>query len=267
MRFLPSILLVTLTLGGCTVFTGQPTLAPMEEVYPGFLPGYLSPEELPDLVAMLPPPPAKGSARLALDRDASAAGQVLRGTPRWELAKQDAELHFPAAAATYTCALGAPITEQNTPHLYRLLRRVLVDAGFATHAIKNHYQRKRPFQENGQPTCTPDQEQALTQNASYPSGHAALGWAWALVLSEVAPERSDMLLKRGRAFAQSRVVCNVHWQSDVNEGREAGTAAFMHLHGNADFMADLARAKEEYQAVKGQNAHKNCEAEAAALAR
>ena len=65
----------------------------------------------------------------------------------------------------------------------------------------------------------------LREDGSYPSGHNAIGWASALILAEIAPERADLVLARGRAFGQSRVICNVHWQSDASEGRTMGAAA------------------------------------------
>lgn len=86
-------------------------------------------------------------------------------------------------------------------------------------------------------------------NGSYPSTHAAVGWAWALILSEIAPDQTDSILARGRAFGQSRVVCNVHWESDVIEGRFIGAAAVARLHSDSTFLADLEAAKAELAAV------------------
>ena len=83
----------------------------------------------------------------------------------------------------------------------------------------------------------------LKDNGSYPSGHAAVGWAWALILSEIAPARNDAILARGRAFGQSRVICNVHWQSDVIEGRFIGAAVVARLHADPEFRTELKSAK------------------------
>ena len=46
------------------------------------------------------------------------------------------------------------------------------------------------------------------------------------------------------------MVCNVHWQSDVNEGRFMGAATVARLHADAGFMDDLARAKREVARLK-----------------
>ena len=204
---------------GCASLEGQSKPASVPEVRPGILAGYLKPEALPNSLALLPPPPAAGSAAFALDQEVSRKSLALRGTPRWKLAAEDANLMFPQAAGTFSCALDAPISEQDTPYLYMLLRRTLADAGLSTYRAKDHYKRTRPFVVNKEPTCTPDEEEHLKKDGSYPSGYTALGWAWALVLTEIAPDRADAILARGRAFGESRVICNVHWHSDVVEGR------------------------------------------------
>ena len=231
--------------------------------------GYLPPGALPDSRALIPPPPAAGLAAMAYDEEVSRKSLALRNTPRWTLAMLDADLGFPQAAGAFSCALNAPITEQETPHLYMLLRRTLIDAGSSTFAAKNYYSRMRPFVVNKQPICTPMDEEPLTESGSYPSGHAAVGCAWALILSEIAPEQADAIGARGRAFGESRVICNVHWQSDVTEGCFMGTSTVGRLHGDPTFRADLEAAKAELAAVraKGLKPLRNCAAEAAAMAK
>jgi acid phosphatase (class A) len=252
---------------GCAGLGGQSKPVTVPEIHPGILAGYLQPEVLPNSLTLIPPPPAQGSAALALDEEVSRKNLALRDTPRWELAIEDANLMFPEAAGTFSCALGLPITEQETPHLYMLLRRTLADAGLSTYTAKNQYQRKRPFMKNNEPTCTPDEEAHLRKDGSYPSGHTAIGWAWALILTEIAPDRADAILARGRAFGESRNVCNVHWHSDVLEGRFMGAAAVARLHADPAFQAELKAAKAEYASVrtKGLKPTRDCQAEANAL--
>jgi acid phosphatase (class A) len=242
--------------------------APVPEIGPGVLAGYLPREVLPDSLALLPAPPAAGSAAFARDEAFSRASLALRGTARWALAAEDADLKFPQAADTFSCALGAPITEQDTPHLYMLIRRSLADAGLSTYRAKDHYSRARPFTVNNEPICTPSEETHLRSDGSYPSGHTAIGWAWALILTELAPDRTDAILARGRTFGQSRVVCNVHWESDVLAGQLMGAATVARLHADPTFLADLDAGKAELAAVraKGLKPTRDCDAEAAAIA-
>jgi len=242
------LLAALLLVAGCATTQQLSRPAEVKEVHPGIVAGYL--KESPDSLKLVLPPPAPGSAAFARDEEASKESFVVRGTKRWDQATKDADLHFPAAANAFTDVLGFQISESETPFLYQLMRRTLADAGLSTYTAKNHYQRKRPFMFNGQPSCTPDDEEWLRNDGSYPSGHTAIGWAWALILTEVVPEKTDAILKRGYEFGQSRIICNVHWQSDVDSGRIMGAAAVAGLHANADFIADLAQAKAEVQFMK-----------------
>lgn len=230
-------------------------------------PGYLTPEERPDSVALIPPPPAPGSPEFAADEAVYRKLSALQGTPRWRLAAADANLMFPAAANVFACAVGINVTDASTPRLYALLQRVVVDAGQSTYKAKEKYRRDRPFEVTGDPTCVPDDEKVLRGNASYPSGHASLGYVWGEVLAELAPDRAKAVRARAYQFGQSRVVCRVHRQSDVDAGRIVGQAVFARLHQDAEFVADMAIARREVQKARrhGPPAGRDCRAEAAAL--
>ncbi|VVE38747.1 acid phosphatase [Pandoraea horticolens] len=232
-----------------------------------FAPGYLRQKDLPNSLELLGPPPADGSAALARDEAAREATVPLRGKARSEIARLDADLVFPQPAKNFSCAMGVDIDQKKTPRLYHLMERVLTDAGMSTYGVKNKYNRTRPFVVHNEGTCMPEQEPLLRHDGSYPSGHTAAGWAWALVLTEVSPERADALFKRGLAFGQSRVVCNAHWQSDVDAGRTMGAATVAKLHTNAAFLADVKAARKEVQSAraKGSASALNCGAEEAAL--
>ena len=231
-------------------------------------PGYLKPSDLPNSLDLLGPPPGSGSAALARDEEARQATLALRGSDRWKLAIRDADLVFPRPADNFSCALGVPIDEQNTPHLFGLMKKMMSDAGLSTYGVKNKYERTRPFVVHSEATCTPDQEAILHDDGSYPSGHTAAGWAWALALSEIAPDRANELFARGIAFGQSRVMCDAHWQSDVDGGRIMGAATVAKLHTDPAFLEDLRAARGEVEAAraKGLKPTQDCASEAAALA-
>ena len=255
---------------GAPVATPVPAAAAaaVPEIRPGVPAGYLDRSTIPDSQALVPAPPATGSAGLAQDHAVMQAALALRGTPRFEQASLDADLDFPFAAGTFACALGASIDAQSTPATYRLLRRTLIDGAFSTRAAKELHQRTRPFVENGKPTCTPEDEAELRGNGSYPSGHTAIGWLWALVLAQAVPERTDALLARGRSYGESRLVCNVHWQSDILQGRFMASGTFARLQSDPVYQADMAAAKVELAAARAQGSAsgRDCTAEAAALA-
>jgi acid phosphatase (class A) len=231
-------------------------------------PGYLDKTEYPDAIALLPPPPLPESPAFAVDEQLNRAILSLHGTARWDLAAEDAKIRFPDAAGSFSCALGVPIDEENTPSVYVIFRRSMIDIGMSVYPIKKHYHRQRPFLVNGQSVCTPAALKYLKKDGSYPSGHTAAGWAWALILAELAPERTDEVLARGWAFGESRAVCNVHWQSDVIQGRTLAAAVVARLHANGEFRADLDEARKEIAAARagGLVPDRDCEAETEILA-
>ena len=220
------------------------------EISKGILKGYLTEQELPNSLKLVSPPPEEGSAAYALDLEIAAMYVASGDEARKEQAAKDAVLHFPEATEAFNIILSTKISEETTPNLYMILRRTVADAGLSTYAAKNHYQRKRPYMVNNAPICTPEEEEGLRKDGSYPSGHTAIGWAWALILAEVFPDEADAILIRGKEFGISRNVCNVHWHSDVLAGRIMGTATVAKLHANEDFIIDLAAAKEEIRLLK-----------------
>lgn len=239
------------------------------QLRPGVVAGYMPREGLVDSLALLPPPPSGGSEEHAADDVARQSVTTLRESARWKLAFRDSDYSSPKAVDAFACTLGITITQADTPHLNMLLRRSLVDAGLATYKAKTHYNRTRPFvAANDNTICSPLEEAALRKDGSYPSGHSAIGWAWGLILAEIAPDKANDLIQRGYDFGQSRVVCGVHWQSDVNAGRLVASAVIAQLHANPDFMAQLGAAKKEVAAARASaKAAPDCTLEQQATAR
>lgn len=141
MRNLLAIALATLV--------ALPAVAQMREGVPELVPGipmgYLTDDERLDSAALLPSPPASGSAAAAADAQMHDRAATLRGSPRWDLAIRDASLAPGDLLATFDCALGAAVTPEATPRLYQLMQRVSVDTGYSTEGAKKHHQALRPF--------------------------------------------------------------------------------------------------------------------------
>lgn len=199
-----TVIMLSVLMFSCTqqTTTNQQTITSLskeiKEISPGILAGYLSKEEIPNSLKLVPPPPEEGSAAFQLDQEIAAKYVALEDEVRKEQATKDAMLAFPEAADAFNIVLNVEISEENTPHLYMILRRTLVDAGLSTYAAKNHYQRKKPFMVNETPICTSEEEAGLRKDGSYPSGHTAIGWAWALILAEVFPDQAEVILERGK---------------------------------------------------------------------
>ncbi len=116
-------------------------------------------------------------------------------------------------------------------------------------ASKAFYKRNRPYVGNADTrTCDPRTLGSSTGGLlsyAYPSGHAAYGWFWSQILISVAPERAAPLAAFGRHLGDNRIVCRVHWPSDVAAGRKLADAMLAKLAVVPAYQFDLAAAKVE----------------------
>jgi acid phosphatase (class A) len=62
---------------------------------------------------------------------------------------------------------------------------------------------------------------------------------------------------------ESRVACNVHWQSDVDGGRLIGAAVVANLQAVPEFLSDLDKARSELAASHVQPPAGVCSADGA----
>lgn len=208
---------------------------------------YLKNSQALDSLALLPPPPEIGSILFLYDQAMYQKGFLLRGTERGKQAAADADLAAGGVANAFSQAFGYPITKKDSPEIHKLLTNMIEDAGdLSTRSAKMEYMRIRPFAFYGVETCNTKDQKELSSNGSYPSGHTAIGWASALVLTEINPTNQDAILKRGYELGQSRVICGYHWQSDVDAARMVASGIVATLHSNPQFLAQLAKAKAEF---------------------
>jgi len=214
--------------------------------------GYLSGTETPDEKIFIPPPPDPGSIAGKADLDIFRSTRSLNGTSRWRLATRDAAADPASMLDAFNCALGVKTKLSDVPSLSRLLQRALADAIPVIGPPKDRYARPRPFLKADGPVCT-SLTPEFSRSGSYPSGHSTVGWLYALILAEVAPDHASAILARGRAFGESRVVCGVHYASDVEAGYVAAAGLVAVLHAKQAFRDDLEAARVELQRIR-QNA-------------
>ena len=75
-----------------------------------------------------------------------------------------------------------------------------------------------------------------------------MAFAMAVVLANLMPERSADILQRANDFAYSRLVCGVHFRSDVVAGQALGTAVGTALLRDPAMQVDLEAARAELRA-------------------
>ena len=205
-----------------------------------------------DYRAVLGPPPAPGTPVDKADRAVIARTIAGIESPAWEAA--EAQI-FPSSETVrdqIACALGRRITNDVTPATARLMQRAAADAKAPVDAAKSYYHRDRPFVGNANSrTCDPRTLGPIggatggVLSYSYPSGHAAYGELMARVLGAAVPARAAPLTAWGRQLGDNRVICRVHWPSDVAAGRRIADAMYDQLATKPAFQADVAAAKAE----------------------
>lgn len=138
---------------------------------------------------------------------------------RWQLANMNEEMSYNRFSQDF----GTEINDTTTPLLIHLLDRAVRDVQNVAFNAKSFCNRPRPFQRFQMAhVCGADEPPApeipLKGGSSYPSGHTSFGWTTALILSDIAPEHAQQLLARGQEYGESRVVCAMHYLSDVVGG-------------------------------------------------
>ena len=207
---------------------------------------------LPNPCVYLPAPPDTASLFFVDDFQQFLWGKSIRDTPRGQQASWESLYGADRMATVFSEAMGMTISKEATPAIYRFIKRVGETCNQATSMAKRRYMRVRPFARlNEHVSSQFDDEKDLRRNGSYPSGHTAFGWGSALAMVEVAPELQDTILRRGFEYGQSRIIVGAHWQSDVDAGRLAASAAFARIHTSPEYEEDLEEAREEYRRIKG----------------
>lgn len=209
---------------------------------------FLTQEELPDLLKWLPAPPDSTSEAFVHDIMRYMWGKTQRLDPvRADIAKRDAIYDFDITLNTFSSTFGLPITKDETPEIYEFMLRSVKTCDQIGRKAKEYYQRKRPFMVMNEHMLSSWEEEGLRTNGSYPSGHTIRGWSIALLLMQLNPEAADTLLARGMMYGESRVIVGAHWQSDVDAGRLAASAAFARLQTCPAYQEQLARAVAEFR--------------------
>src|ERR1700722_16198129 len=239
--FLVAVALTSLLARGQSVGSGaSPTIGASPR------PGYLKPEQMPEVARIVPPAPASGDARFTEDMAIFHATRQLEGSPRWALAQSDDNVSTAGLYQAFSCSLGLTLTREIAPKVTALITRANADAAAASNVLKQLYQQKRPFQVDDAHVCLSRQgKTALERSPDYPSDHTTAAWEAGLILSELAPDAATGFLARARAFGQSRVVCGVHNASAVEAGWMTAASVFAVQNASPEFRADVEAARAE----------------------
>ena len=192
-----------------------------------------------DLRRLLAPPPRAGSPRNRAELDELLRIQALRTPSEAALARLDAA----RSIFRFADAIGdAPGFErERLPRTRALFRHINVDETAVLTPAKRDFARPRPFAV--EPRLAPIIARPMSE--SYPSGHSLWAYTTALVLADMLPERRARLLARADQYAHNRTVAGVHYLSDVEAGKLAGTTLAAMLFTCPAFVREEAEARKE----------------------
>ena len=212
-------------------------------------PAFLSFKELPNHIKYLSEPPTPDSVAFVVDDYYYHWGKQQRPTAMGVQAAID-EVQWTSKA--FCEAAGFMIGPKECPEIFKLVEGAREDANATNKRAKNYYQRTRPFVHYAEPSLVAEEDSAAAESFSYPSGHSIRGWVYALTLALVAPDSTEALIRRAQEYAMNRVVCGRHYKSDVDASLVEATAVMSRLLSNEAFLAQLARARQEYARLRRQ---------------
>jgi len=214
---------------------------------------YFTTGEMPDMMVFLPGPPDSTSVAFMNDVARYYWGKEMRKDPeRAAEATRDAVYGLPTILTEFEEAFGMKISQEETPEIYKVLLEGTATCDSICTIPKRTYMRRRPFMVFNEPTLTPEDDEALRKNGSFPSGHTLLGWSAALLMMEINPDRATEILARGYRYGENRLVVGAHWQSDTDATRLAASAAYARLHTSERFLEQMKKARAEYAEKTGQ---------------
>ncbi|MFU2209066.1 acid phosphatase [Solidesulfovibrio sp. C21] len=196
-----------------------------------------------DLVRLLPPPPAVGSARQREEMALLMTLQQSRTPAQVALAQADAM----RSVFRFADAISPAFSAAELPVTAAFFDKVRHAADLLLGPAKKHFDRPRPYASN--PALTPCLHRP--GNASYPSGHSTFATVISILLANMLPEDADAIYARAEVYRFNRELGGVHYPSDVTAGRIAGTVIAALLFDDPAFTEAYAKARAETRRVLG----------------
>lgn len=208
---------------------------------------YFNPALL-QLNLILSTPPPENS--LAAQRDLAAVHATEQSRTKQEIAKAQAD-DKEQDLFIFSNVIGPGFTATRLPLTAAFSTHIHSDEGVASDPLKTTVGRPRPYQldKTLHPVC-----KVTTIPNSFPSGHSLGGYLFALTLIQILPEKKEQIMQRADEYAYSRIVCGVHYPTDLQASRELAFAIFGNMLANPRFQKDLATARDEIRTKLGPSA-------------
>ncbi len=169
-----------------------------------------------DVRAMVRSPPADASEQTKSELAELHQIQATRTQAEFDKAATDGK---DETVFLFHALFGDGFTADRLPVTAAFFKQVGNDESVYATIAKNEWHRPRPFLVDADiHPCGPG------KSFSYPSGHATRAYVLGIVLAAALPEKRDQILERSADYTQSRLICGVHYRTDVEAGREVGIA-------------------------------------------
>ena len=203
---------------------------------------YLAATDVP-VLKLLAPPPSNDSAQTRTELDAVLAMQARRTQAQADHAVADQE----ETVFRFLAGMGVVVDLSKLPLKKNLSANISETEEVITDAGKKGFGRPRPplVDANIKPVVR------LSKSNAYPSGHTTFGTVTGIVLAQMWPENKTAIFARIDDYGMSRMIGGVHYASDIEAGKIAGTAIASALFQNQAFLADFEAARKELRAVLG----------------
>ena len=212
---------------------------------------YFSAANMPNAALYLAAPPEIGqnTPEFAHDMSQYLWGKNLRDSERGEKAKYDTSSDYDIMVYEFARAFGEPIEPDHTPKILELLETAAAISDNGCVSARDAYDRVRPYEFFHEEPFTVE---AMPEESSFPSAHAARAWTTAMLLTAIKPAAQDTIMKVGYELGQSSVIAGISWQSDVDAARMVACATLSRMMSNPNMVALINEAKEEYVQVSHQ---------------
>jgi acid phosphatase (class A) len=197
-----------------------------------------------NLLLLLPPPAASDSAQMKAELGEVLTLQVTRTKEMEARAIADATQNV----WRFADAIDSPtFNAAALPKVAAFFERIFRTKGAVNDPAKEAWKRLRPhlYSDLVKPVVP------IETTGSYPSGHAILGTLMGIELANMLPEKRAAIMARAWEFAHNREVGGIHYPSDVETGRIAGTVIAQTISTHPDFRQEFEAAKAELRAALG----------------
>lgn len=200
-------------------------------------------ERTVDLLQILPPPPADESVQTRQELADVLTIQVTRTPDMVERARADDE----ESVWRFADVLGPGLSQDKLPVVAAFFDRIAATEGAVVDPAKKAFARPRPFQlsDLARPVLKP------SKSSAWPSGHATFGTLVGIELSRMVPEKRPEIMARAWEYGHNRVIAGMHFSSDVDMGRIAGSVISVELARQPDFAGEYEAARKELRAALG----------------